>query len=489
MAVTQPKTPGVYVIEKDAFPNAVVAVPTAVPAFIGYTERAQSGKTPLTNVPMRITSLDDYQALFGGPAPISIGQDPNDKTKMAVDKASRFLLFESLRLFYDNGGGDAWIVSVGNYGTPGSPTAKSQDDFTNALDLLVAEPEPTMIVAPDATLLGSLAEWQTVAQQTLDHCAKMQSRIAIFDIYMTGAPSPTYNPVDVFRDKIGNRELNYGTVYWPYLNSTILTPNDLTFLNLAKSERATVLKTAEAELKALNPAGADKIMKLVKAATTAEEAKQPHQALMNSSPSYKETMTHALELANVLPPSAAMAGVYTFTDNSVGVWKAPANVSLSSVASPTLKITSDEQEDLNAPLDGLAVNAIRTFLGRGVLVWGARTLDANSLDWRYINVRRTLIMLEQSIKEAMRAYVFAPNDSSTWVTVASMIENFLTNQWKAGALVGATPAEAFEVHIGLGSTMTSQDILEGNMRVTIKVAVSHPAEFIILTFQQKLQTS
>ncbi|MEM9605322.1 MAG: phage tail sheath C-terminal domain-containing protein, partial [Pseudomonadota bacterium] len=143
----------------------------------------------------------------------------------------------------------------------------------------------------------------------------------------------------------------------------------------------------------------------------------------------------------------------------------------------------------NVPLGGKAVNAIRSFSGRGVLVWGARTLDGNSQDWRYINVRRTLIMLEQSIRAATEPFVFAPNTSSTWVTVRTMIENFLHNQWKAGALSGATPNEAYRVEAGLGSTMTGNDILDGYMRVSVQVAVVRPAEFIVITFQQRMQVA
>ena len=154
-----------------------------------------------------------------------------------------------------------------------------------------------------------------------------------------------------------------------------------------------------------------------------------------------------------------------------------------------MNISNDDQEDLNVPIEGKAVNAIRTFLGRGVLVWGARTLDGNSQDWRYVNVRRTMIMLEQSIKMACDAYVFAPNDAGTWLMVKNMIENFLSNQWKSGALAGVKPADAYDVSVGLGSTMTGNDILEGYMRVTVRVAVVRPAEFIVITFQQKMQTS
>ena len=214
-----------------------------------------------------------------------------------------------------------------------------------------------------------------------------------------------------------------------------------------------------------------------------------HLSLMAISGAYKTVMQALKKQMNVLPPAAAMAGVYTRIDNTIGVFKAPANTGIVSVASPTVNITHDDQEELNVPLNGKAINALRTFPGYGTLVWGARTLDGNSQDWRYINVRRTLIMLEQSIKAAMQAYVFEPNVAATWSLVSSTISSFLTNQWKAGALAGASPEDAFDVAVGLGSTMTGDDILDGYMRVTIRVAIVRPAEFIVLTFQQKMQTS
>jgi phage tail sheath protein FI len=140
-------------------------------------------------------------------------------------------------------------------------------------------------------------------------------------------------------------------------------------------------------------------------------------------------------------------------------------------------------------LSGKAINAIRSFVGKGVLVWGARSMDANSQDWRYISVRRTLIMIEQSIKNSVEAYVFEPNTARTWLKLKTSIDNFLTEVWKNGSLAGSTPSQAFEVNVGLGSTMTPNDILEGVMRVSIKVAITRPAEFIEITFEQKMQES
>jgi phage tail sheath protein FI len=182
-----------------------------------------------------------------------------------------------------------------------------------------------------------------------------------------------------------------------------------------------------------------------------------------------------------------MAGVMTFTDNTRGVWNAPANIALTAVDEPTIKVNDDRQGDLNKPIDGKAINVIRDFIGRGSVVWGARTLDGNSNDHRYVQVRRTLIYIEQSVKAALNQFVFAPNDGKTWVTVVSMVSNFLQDLWARGGLMGATPKEAFSVDCGLGTTMTGRDVLEGYMIVQVSLQMIHPAEFIELTFKQRMQ--
>lgn len=190
----------------------------------------------------------------------------------------------------------------------------------------------------------------------------------------------------------------------------------------------------------------------------------------------------------VLPPSGAIVGVYAAVDANRGVWKAPANVSLTAIKGPAVNITSEDQESLNIDTEaGKSVNAIRAFTGKGTLVWGARTLAGNDNEWRYISVRRFFNMVEESVKKATAVFVFEPNDANTWVKVKAMIDNFLTTQWKAGALAGPTPDKAFFVKVGLGETMTAQDILKGYMIIEIGMAAVRPAEFIVLKFSHKMQ--
>ncbi|KPK36500.1 MAG: hypothetical protein AMK70_02075 [Nitrospira bacterium SG8_35_1] len=190
----------------------------------------------------------------------------------------------------------------------------------------------------------------------------------------------------------------------------------------------------------------------------------------------------------LLPPSSAVAGIYASVDSDRGVFKAPANVSINSVSKPTLNITISENDRLNVDVGaGKSINAIKAFTGKGTLVWGSRTLAGNDNEWRYIPVRRFFIFAEESIKKATEPFVFEPNDANTWTKVKAMITNFLTIQWRAGALAGAKPSQAFYVKAGLGETMTSVDILEGRLIVEVGLAVVRPAEFIILRFSHKMQ--
>jgi uncharacterized protein len=198
-----------------------------------------------------------------------------------------------------------------------------------------------------------------------------------------------------------------------------------------------------------------------------------------------------LDAFNVtLPPSPIVAGVYAAVDAARGVWKAPANVPLAGAVDLTFKVTNVIQDGLNVDAStGKSINCLRAFSGKGILVWGARTLAGNDNEWRYINVRRLFNMVEESCKKATEAFVFEPNDANTWVKIQSMCENFLTTIWRQGALQGAKPEHAFYVAVGLGKTMSPLDILEGRLIVEIGMAAVRPAEFIILRFSHLLAQS
>jgi hypothetical protein len=209
----------------------------------------------------------------------------------------------------------------------------------------------------------------------------------------------------------------------------------------------------------------------------------------SSSLIYANVRNELARFSVTLPPAAAIAGVYAAVDRTRGVWKSPANESLTSVQNLAVQIDQDLNDTMNVDSTGKSINALRFFAGKGFLVWGARTLAGNDNEWRYVSVRRFFNMVEESTRKATQPFVFEPNDASTWAKVKAMIENFLVVQWRDGALVGAKPGDAFYVRVGLGTTMTPQDILEGRMNVEIGMAVVRPAEFIVLRFSHKMQES
>lgn len=496
------KTPGVYIKEKNAFGNSVVEAETAIPAFIGFTEKAVNGDDSLTGKPWKITSMAEYTTYFGGAPLADFKLDVNEGKLNLTEPAVLFTLYRQMVMFFANGGSTCYIVSVGDYsGT--SPI--SGDQVKGALAALEKEQEVTMIVVPEAVYSPNYAN---ILTDVLQHCgSKMKNRVAIFDVQPKAKSNETISEqIEAFRNAVGSNYMSFGAAYYPWLNTSVLSENDITPYSVVLwnyeeevpdltpcfgegSPLLTFFKTAFDDIKA-KKAAADAVPADTELAQQLADAKNVlHNALLQNWPEYKAAIKQIKDKLNLLPPSASMAGIYTAVDNNRGVWKAPANVTVSYVVSPTENINDYLQEDLNMPMSGKAVNAIRSFPGEGIKVWGARTLDGNSQDWRYVNVRRTMLFLEESVKNAARAYVFEPNDASTWINMKCMIENFLRSVWKRGGLAGATPEDAFEVHVGLGDTMTGDDILEGILRIIVLVAISRPAEFIEITFQQQMQKS
>lgn len=495
-------TPGVYIEEKSAFASSVVPVSTAIPVFLGYTQKAARGSKSLKNVPTRISSFAEFEQFFGGAPKVMFGLSENASSgngyQLDAEASTRYLLHASMKFFYSNGGADCYVLSVGDYGS-GIQAKDFNDEATGSgLPQLLKYNEPTILVIPEAVLLPK-AECYSLQQAMLMHCGyATKNRFAVLDVH-EGDRERTFDEEDVinqFREGVGANFLQWGAAYYPFVQTTIVSSGDVNFTNISNKDVLIEIlsKDVNSDLSEgrINEARATAIkaeLSKIETATTKEEITSLQSTLKVVSPKLNSILGDIVETLNLLPPSAAMAGVYTMVDSSINVAKAPANLSLGSVVSPSVQITGDIQEELNLPLNGKAVNAIRTFPGKGVLVWGARTLDGNSQDWRYISVRRTMTFLEQSIKAAAEGYVFEPNNTTTWSTLKATVSNFLINQWQSGILAGQSPDDAFSVEIGLGVTMTPNDILDGLLKMTIKVAIVRPAEFIVITFEQQQQKS
>jgi len=467
------KTPGVYVEEIPKLPPSIASVETAIPAFIGYTEKAQwKEENDLRNRPWRIESLLQYEQFFGYPDPekesLSVafttsGSRTEINGKVDETKRSKFLMYYSLQMFFGNGGGPCWITSVGDYTSTGGVIIAQ--NLIDGLAEVAKINEVTLLVFPDAVNLDSFTDYYDVYDNAIDQCVELKDRFTVLDVYHLPDNLEQWDlDIQLLRDTLSGTtdDLKYAAVYFPRIltgvNFNYKMPGDQTTDNDASVTITGGAAGTLAELKTANNA------------------------------QYFQAKSAITNISMLLPASSAMVGIYAQVDNSRGVWKAPANLNIDNVISPQYLITHKQQEGLNVDTTaGKSINVIRKFEGRGpAIVWGARTLAGNDNEWRYISVRRFFNMVEESTKNATEQFVFEPNDRNTWIRVKSMISNCLTQQWKAGALMGTTTAEAYFVKVGLGETMTEQDIWEGRMIVEIGMAVVRPAEFIILRFMHKM---
>lgn len=545
--------PGVWVEEIASFPPSVAQVATAIPAFLGYTEKG--GEVT------RIETLLDYEKQFGKAKPASFQATRASDGTVTLERrdaaTNNFLLYYALSMYFRNGGGACYVVPVGDYtDTP------AKEDFETGLGKLEMYDEPTLIVLVDAIGLGQ-ASYYGLVQAALAQCSKLGDRFLIADVPLKDKNS-LRDDVAAFRKGIGSDHLSYGAAYHPFLLSGLnyqydesgvslpgvvqwssgsnglavsATGAGRAYVKLVAREQAVVDPAADpaaAEAAAAAAAAIDfhtdgdgntlavtlpadgkttaaQVLEAWKAWTgekrgfalvidgdgsaalppgsyeltgreTLASVKTSNTAL------YNKVKAALADIRVVLPPSSAVAGIYARVDRERGVWKAPANVGVSAAIGPVSKISNDDQASLNVDADsGISINVIRDFTGKGTLVWGARTLLGNDNEWRYVPVRRLFITIEESTRKASSFAVFEPNDATTWLKVKAMIDSYLYGLWEQGALAGARPDQAYFVNIGLGKTMTAQDILEGRMIVEIGVAAVRPAEFIILRFSHKLQ--
>lgn len=599
---TNLRTPGVYIQEIATLPASVAGVDTAIPAFVGYVQKAErDGKNIPMFTPVRITSFLDYEAIFGGPDPqgfnINIADVDDNGTitrTVSVNKTSNefnFKMYYNVRMYFSNGGGPCWIVPAGFYAL-NSALGVNQDDLITGLKALEKESEPTLLLYPDAVSMVD-SNIKAVNDEAIDQCSRLKNRFTIMDVKQANPNNPL-NDADEFRDKMVDiDDLKYAAAYYPYLDTTmnfgisqlLLQVTDYSLngttvagfddtrdfngnVNKAFQSTLDALNYLKVATKTLTEEDAEKVEGIVGDIKTqimagivitglpslfasvqttlgtvntaqmdpavdaaedfaeaggqtivkADELKTALTNLLNALNGIVSNMTNAYNLTTTfiggnlnyiqnnrpsiyaeiiaaingyrvtLNPSGTIAGIYARVDNSKGVWQAPANVGVRNVIGPSVLVTNQQQGVFNIDsTSGKSINVIRAFTGKGTIVWGARTLDGNSNEWRYVNVRRLFIYLEESIKRASQFVVFEPNDANTWVRVKGMIGNFLTDVWRSGGLVGATAQEAFFVNVGVGTSMTTQHVLEGQMIIEIGVAAVRPAEFIILRFTHFVQ--
>ncbi|PHR35247.1 MAG: hypothetical protein COA38_02865 [Fluviicola sp.] len=468
------KTPGVYVEEKDTFGSSIVSNPTAIPAFIGFTEDANNSNgeglnlvngSTIVREPVLVQSVLEYEQTFGGADTtgiVDVSEHDNDgKTsytavnKKANEAYTPGFMYPSVLAYFSNGGGSCYIISLGKYEEFNltEMPATITNEMSSIEEAIQMAETATLILPTDLIRFGD-ANYYSWGTQLTDFASKEKKYFTVMDVIQKDPKGPVYNVEDIsnYRNAVSLEQSCYAGAYFPYLQSltAFAYKTDLTnvYLNgsLLQSKPATVENT--------------KTVELVKTFLS----------------------TNYINM----PPSPFMAGIYSRLDSTSGVWTPPANVAPNGVAGPVILLTNTQQESMNVSNTGHSVNAIRSFTGRGTRVWGARTNDGNSVNWKYINVRRLFISMETDISKGLEAFVFKPNVFNTWVEVKMMINAYLFGLFNQGAFAGATPETSYQVLIGLGETMTEEDILNGYMRVSIQVAPIRPAQFIELTFSQMM---
>ena len=529
--------------------------------FIGYTEKAiDIHGNNLTNVLTPVGSLLDYESYFGGAKyhNAEVCVDLEGKVVTITDTETSSHLYRSIDLYFRNGGGNCYILSVGNYSA-----SISIDHFVNALSVLQNEEGPTLIILTDAVNLSD-ADYYTLCKSALAQCNELKDRFVILDV--------KDNDITAFRENIGADNLSYGAAYYPCLNTTLSNPYDELKVSVRRSyglfekensirvtcasPGAAITVTDTAAPAALNPdieapgdgaivtvtgtvsgqtdlpsisvdenhitlavgrgSGSapsaiieawEKVVERgnfhIEVAGTGsvflsqqradfkydqELAKLGEDRIKVDSPSIYENVITAINQEKVIiPPSSAAVAVYSKTDIASGPWKAPANVIISDVTGPVEHINNADQESLNVSPDGKSINAVRSFTNKGTLIWGARTLDGNSKEWRYISVRRLFIKVESDVRRSTAFSVFEPNNALTWLKIKTMLIAYLDELWSVGALNGSSAEEAYFVRAGLGETMDDRDILEGRLNISVGIAAVRPAEFVAMTITHLLR--
>lgn len=439
----------------------IKAVSTSIPIFIGYSEKAIRSEQSVINEAIRIASLNEYEEIFGKrkeefEVHINAAGDIQFQ-KQPEGEDSFFKMYYSVQLYFGNGGGPCYILSLGE---DRDTTEVDFMDFRNALSIAVSVKEVSILVFPDAGLLRRY-QFYGLYKEVLRQFDKNGNQFLIADIYKAEQADAIRN----LRRQTGSFQLSYAAAYYPnlilefpfyYDESEVRVSGNLEFERIPEGS---VLRSDD-----------------------------PQKSIYHIDRNLYHDIKNEIESRElIVPPSAAIAAVFARTDEDRGVWKAPANAELNYVQGLTAAVDDSMQEGLNVDANGKSINAIRDFAERGIRVWGARTLDGNNYDWRYINQRRFCDMVKVSVIEAVEKFKNEPNSPQTWNILKILIGDFLMKQWRAGALQGHKFEAAAFVSVGLGETMTENDLAEGRLKIMIGLALMRPSEFTLLHIEQKLE--
>jgi phage tail sheath protein FI len=516
--------PGVYIEERPSGSMPLEGVGTAVAAFVGFTATydpdAGDPTDPHGAKPQLVTSWPQYERIYGGFAP-------------------GILLPHAVKGFFENGGSTCYVVRIpgenGGNGKPqrALPAAAKQDVETLTIEALDATSSYEVQIEPAPPQEGQDAPSQEFTlkvyengqvreefpgvslgrgQRGVDKVVNERSKLIRVEVrnvpglsLAERAPAAGRYPIEVAAPSArsvspqefeGSETARTGyqglaiaedvtMVAIPDL-ITVATGEDGSFDNelyLAAQGRLVDWcernRTKMAILDSppgLNAEGAMEWRSSLAKDSAFGAAYYPHVVVPN--PLARAGATNGERFLTV-PPCGHVAGVWARTDASRGVWKAPANEVVRGITRLETEVTTGEQDLLNPR----QINCIRSFGANGLRIWGARTLAASDPSWRYINVRRLFIFIEETIRRGTHWVVFEPNDTDLWARVRRTVTAFLRGLWMQGALVGATQDQAFFVLCDESNNPQSS-IDEGKLVVDIGLAPVKPAEFVIFRLSQ-----
>jgi phage tail sheath protein FI len=512
--------PGVYVEEVVSTQKVLSAAPTAVAAFVGFTERypTDDPTDPDGLAPKLVTSWGQFEALFGGFTPGAV-------------------LPLSVYGYFANGGSLAYIVRVPNTAPSGEPSRRELPAADRALGLPIAvesiEPDADITIQvstsdtdeegpspfsidvlsgstvvesfPDLTLDKGKRNVATVINGTstrikvnvlLDEKTDLSSQIEVLKPGLYSLEKATPTPVPVTGRKFAGSETtrqginglavadDVTMVIVPDLITAATKPDGSVDLGLWKAVQTSLISHCEQNGNRMAVLDAPPGM-------TPQQIRDWRSDVAMYDSAFAALYYPWIKVENpigvngdaevLIPPSGHIAGVWARTDETRGVWKAPANDTIRGCLDVGYNVTQNEQSILNP----IGINCIRPFGTRGIRIWGARTLASDS-DWRYINVRRLFNMVEATIAEGTQWAVFEPNDVSLWEGIKRTLNAFLRGLWSAGALFGQSVDQAFYVKCD-AETNPPESIDQGLLIVEVGIAPVKPAEFVVFRIAQHKQ--
>ena len=517
--------PGVYVEEVASSSKSLSATPTAVAAFVGFTERAPSDdpNDPNGVAPRLVTSWTQFETLYGGFAPGCV-------------------LPLSVYGYFANGGSIAYICRVPNSEPAGEPSrlALPASDRSLGLPVKVESIEPdadiTVEITTDDSGDDDAEGAATFTMTILEHGEPVESYPGLDfgsgKSNVATAVNATSTKVKVELDlekdadldsqlelvKPGVYDLEKGDPIPVAVNGRKFAGSESAragINGLAVAEDVTMVIVPDLVTAATKDDGTVDLglWKAVQTALISHcEQHGNRMAVLDAPPgmSPQQVKEWRSEVAMYdsafaalyypwvkvenpigvngdsevfIPPSGHVAGVWARTDDTRGVWKAPANDTMRGVLDVERNVTQNEQSLLNP----MGINCIRPFGTRGIRIWGARTL-ASDTDWQYINVRRLFNMVETAILNGTQYAVFEPNDMNLWEGVKRTVSSFLRGLWSSGALFGASADEAFYVKCD-AETNPPENIDNGILVVEVGIAPVKPAEFVVFRISQKKQSA